>query len=872
MKIREIHALRGPNYWSIRRHKLIVMVLDLEEMENRPSDGIDGFSKRLENMFPGMYEHRCSEGVAGGFFSRVKSGTWMGHIVEHIALEIQTLAGMDVGFGRTRGYGEDGVYNVVFDYMEEEVGIYAANASVNICMALVNNQTYDLAVDIQEMKEIRESVRLGPSTGSIVEEAISRGIPWIRLNRHSLVQLGYGSNQKRIQATVTCHTSNIGVDIAGDKVETKYLLEQAEIPVSKGEILRTHENLQEVVDQIGFPLVTKPVNGNHGRGVTININNFQEALNGFNIAQKISSYVLVERQITGEDYRLLVINNKLVAASKRTPAHVVGDGKSTIKKLIDKVNEDPRRGYGHEKMLTLITIDKITKGIISSGGYTLKSVLKKGEKFILKDTANLSTGGTAEDVTDMVHPANLFMAERISKIIDLDICGIDVITTDISEPLADTNGAVIEVNAGPGFRMHLAPTKGLPRNVAAPVIDELFPHGNTGKIPIIAVTGTNGKTTTTRLIAHMARQSGYKVGFTTSDGVYIQNRLLMKGDCTGPGSTEFVLKDPTINFAVLECARGGILRSGLGFHNCDIGIVTNVTEDHLGLKGIHTIQQLAQVKGIIPESVVPNGYAILNADDDLVYRMRKKLVCNIALFSMNENSPRIKAMQKKNGLCAIYENGFITICKGEWKIRIMKAVNIPLTFGGKAEFMIQNVLPAVLASYLKGVTIEDIKLALQTFNPSPAQTPGRLNLFQFKNFQVLLDYAHNPAGMRALQNFVQKIDSSDKVGIIAGVGDRKEEDTKMLGSIAAEMFDEIIIRQDKNLRGRSEKELIDMLTNGINEFDSSKKTTVIPNEKEAVLHAIKNAKKDSLIVICSDVITEVLALIQKLQEEEANNS
>ena len=870
MKIREIHALRGPNYWSIRRHKLIVMVLDLQEMEDRPSDTIDGFSERLEQMFPGLYEHRCSEGVAGGFFSRVKTGTWMGHIVEHIALEIQTLAGMDVGFGRTRGYGEHGVYNVVFDYMEEEVGLYAANASVNICMALVNNEGYNLADDIQEMKEIRESVRLGPSTGSIVEEAISRGIPWIRLNKHSLVQLGYGSNQKRIQATVTCHTSNIGVDIAGDKVETKLLLEQAEIPVSKGRIIRSHENLKEVIDRLGFPLVTKPVNGNHGRGVTININNFQEALKGFNVAQKISSYVLVEKQITGDDYRLLVINNKLVAASKRTPAHVLGNGKSTIKQLIDEVNEDPRRGYGHEKMLTLITIDKITKEIISSGGYTLKSVLKKGEKFILKDTANLSTGGTAEDVTDIVHPANLFMAERISKIIDLDICGIDVITTDISEPLTETEGVVIEVNAGPGFRMHLAPTKGLPRNVAAPVIDELFPHGNTGKIPIIAITGTNGKTTTTRLIAHMAKQSGYKVGFTTSDGVYIQNRLLMKGDCTGPGSTEFVLKDPTINFAVLECARGGILRSGLGFHNCDIGIVTNVSEDHLGLKGIHTIEQLAQVKGIIPESVVPGGYSILNADDDLVYRMRKKSVSNIALFSMNENSPRIKAMQKKNGLCAIYENGFITICKGEWKIRIMKAVNIPLTFGGKAEFMIQNILPAVLASYLKGVTIEDIKLALQTFSPSPAQTPGRLNLFQFKNFQVLLDYAHNPAGMRALQKFVQKIDCSHKVGIIAGVGDRKKEDTEMLGSISAEMFDEIIIRQDKNLRGRSEKELIDMLTMGINSSDPNKKTTVIPNEKEATMYAIKNAKKDSLIVICSDVITEVLALIQRLQEEEAN--
>tara|TARA_R100000935_G_scaffold26712_1_gene46698 strand:+ start:213 stop:2831 length:2619 start_codon:yes stop_codon:yes gene_type:complete len=872
MKIRKIHALRGPNYWSIRRHKLIVMVLDLEEMEDRPSDKIEGFSDRLEKMFPNMYEHRCSEGVPGGFFSRVKAGTWMGHIIEHIALEIQTLAGMDVGFGRTRGYGEIGVYNVVFDYMEEEVGYYAATASVKICEALIKNEEYDLTVDIQEMKEIRESVRLGPSTGAIVDEAINRGIPWIRLNKYSLCQLGYGANQKRIQATVTCHTSNIGVDIAGDKVETKYLLEQAEIPVAKGEILREDTEVEKIINYLGFPLVIKPINGNHGRGVTININTYKEALLGFNTAKKISYKVLIEKQITGEDYRLLVINNKLVAASRRSPAHVIGNGKNTIKELINEVNQDPRRGYGHEKMLTLITIDNVTKGLIASEGYTLKTVLKNGERLILKDTANLSTGGTAEDVTDVVHPANLFMAERISKIIDLDICGIDIITTDISKPLSETNGAVIEVNAGPGFRMHLAPTKGLPRNVAAPVIDALFPHGTTGKIPIIAITGTNGKTTTTRLIAHMAKQNGFKVGYTTSDGVYIQNRLLMKGDCTGPTSAEFVLKDPTVNFAVLECARGGILRAGLGFHNCDIGIVTNVSEDHLGLKGIHTIEQLALVKGIIPETVVPSGYAILNADDDLVYKMRKKVVSNIALFSMDENSPRIKAMQKRKGLSAIYENGYITICKGEWKIRIMKAANIPLTFGGKAEFMIQNILPAVLAAYLQGVTIEDIKLALQTFNPSPAQTPGRLNLFQFKNFQVLLDYAHNPSGMRALQKFTQKIDCTVKVGIIAGVGDRKEEDTIQIGSIAAEMFDEIIIRQDKNLRGRTEKELIEMLTNGIKQYDPIKKTTVIPSEKEATKYAIKNAIKGSLIVICSDVVTEILALIQMMQEEEAQES
>jgi cyanophycin synthetase len=549
---------------------------------------------------------------------------------------------------------------------------------------------------------------------------------------------------------------------------------------------------------------------------------------------------------------------------------VIGDGKSSIQQLIDKVNKDPRRGYGHENVLTQITVNDLTESIIKSNGYTLDSILKKDKRLLLKDTANLSTGGTAEDVTDIVHPSNVFMAERISKIIDLDICGIDVMTTDISLPLEETGGAVLEVNAGPGFRMHLAPTSGLPRNVAAHVIDKLFPHGANGKIPIIAITGTNGKTTTTRLIAHLAKMKGLKVGYTTSDGVYIQNRLLMKGDCTGPASAEFVLKDPTVDFAVLECARGGLLRAGLGFHKCDIGIVTNVAADHLGLKGIHTIEQLAKVKGVIPETVLPDGYAILNADDDLVYEMRRTVNCNVALFSMDEENPRIKAMQKLGGISAIYENGFITICRGEWKLRIIKAVNVPLTYGGRATFMIQNVLPAVITAYVRGFTIDEIKIGLETFIPSPAQTPGRLNLFQFKDFQVLLDYAHNPAGMRALHKFIEKIDATVKVGIIAGVGDRREEDTNEIGSIAAEMFDEIIIRQDKNLRGKTEDELIGMLDAGIKKKDPNKKTTIIPNEKEAATFAIKNAKKGSLIVICSDVIPDALELVQKLKEEEAN--
>lgn len=870
MKIREINAMRGPNYWSVRRHKLIVMVLDLEDMEERPTNKIPGFLDRLKALLPTMYEHRCSEGCEGGFFMRVEEGTWMGHVIEHIALEIQTLAGMDTGFGRTRGYGEKGVYNVVFSYVEEDVGRFAAKAAVDICGALIAGKDYNLDDDLQRMRELRESQRLGPSTGSIVEEAESRGIPWIRLNKYSLCQLGYGANQKRIQATVTSETSSIGVELACDKEDTKYLLEQAEVEVPRGDIISSESSLEAACRYVGYPLVIKPIDGNHGRGITVDINTYEHAIEAYRAAKEISRRVIVEKFVTGEDYRLLVINNSLVAAAKRTPAHVVGDGKSTIEELVAEVNKDPRRGYGHEKELTEITINDLTKTIIADAGYTLKTVLADKERLILKDTANLSTGGTAEDVTDIVHPANVSMAERISKIIDLDICGIDVMTSDISQPLSETGGAVLEVNAGPGFRMHLAPTSGLPRNVAAPVIDKLFPkQGDTGRIPIVAITGTNGKTTTSRLIAHMAKMKGYRVGYTTSDGVYIQNRLLMKGDCTGPASAEFVLKDPTVNFAVLECARGGLLRAGLGFKNCDVGIVTNVAADHLGLKGIHTVEQLAKVKGVIPETVLPSGYAILNADDDLVYEMRRSINSNLALFSMDENNSRIQALQRIGGITAVYENGYVTLCKGAWKMRIMKAENIPLTFGGKATFMIQNILPAIIAANVQGISIEDTKAALETFIPSATQTPGRLNLFKFKNFSILLDYAHNPAGMRALKKFTDNLEATVRVGIIAGIGDRREEDNKEIGSIAAEMFDEIIIRQDKNLRGKTEDVLIKMLDDGIKKHHPQKKTIIIPSESDAIKHAVRNAKKGSLIVLCSDVVPDALELVKKLKEKEA---
>lgn len=868
MKILDIKAMRGPNIWSNTRYFLIQMRLDLEEMEQFPTNKIDGFKDRLAVMFPTMVEHRCSPGTRGGFFQRLDEGTWMGHVIEHIALEIQTLAGMDCGFGRTRETATPGIYNVVFSYMEEKVGIYAAKSSVRIAEALIKGEAYDLAADIQEMRELRETERLGPSTGSLVDEAKSRGIPWIRLNRNSLVQLGYGINQRRIQATVASTTSNIAVEIACDKEDTKNILEAASVPVPKGRIIYDEEDLAAACERLGYPLVIKPINGNHGRGATIGIQNWEQAVEALTIAKKVSRSVIVEQFIVGLDHRMLVINYKFVAAALRTPAAVEGDGKSTIQQLIDKVNEDPRRGYGHEKVLTQIKIDEVSENILRDKGLTLESVLPAGETLYLKATANLSTGGTSTDVTDIVHPDNIFMAERIARIIGLDICGIDVMTSDISQPVEEVRGAVLEVNAAPGFRMHLEPAEGLARNVASPVIDMLYPPGSNYRIPIIAVTGTNGKTTTTRLLAHIMKTVGHKVGFTTTDGVYIQNRMMMRGDCTGPVSAEFVLKDPTVDMAVLECARGGILRAGLGFHKCDLAIVTNIAADHLGLQDINTLEDLARVKSTVPKAVKSDGYSILNAEDNHVFNMQKELDCKIALFALDEKNPRILEHCKTGGLAAVVENGYITICKGTWKIRVEKVVNIPLTFGGRALFNIQNILPAVLAAYIREVKIEDMKVALVTFIPGSTQTPGRMNLFKFKKFEVLIDYAHNTAGFHAIGKFLEKVDAKPKIGVIAGVGDRRDEDIVSLGALAAKMFDEIIIRQDRNLRNRTEQQIIDLMVQGINEVNPNMKYTIFRKETEAIDFAMKTAVKDSFVVICSDVVPDALEQIQKYKEEE----
>lgn len=870
MNIVEIKVLKGPNYWSVNRTRLIQMKLDLEEKEQMPTNAIPGFRERLEALMPSLIEHRCSVGTRGGFFERVDEGTWMGHVIEHIALEIQTLAGMDTGFGRTRGTGKEGEYYVCFSYMEEDAGVYAAKAAVRIAHALIFDEPYNMEDDIQNLREIREDTRLGPSTGCIVDEAAKRGIPYIRLNKHSLVQLGYGVHQKRIRATIASTTGNIAVDIACDKEETKNLLGAAEIPVPKGDVVRTEESLQDAIRRIGYPIVIKPIDGNHGKGNTTNITTWEQALVAFAAAKVYGRSVIVEKYITGFDFRILVIDYKFICAALRTPASVKGDGKNTIQYLIDETNKDPRRGYGHEKVLTQITIDQFTQKMLDEKNYTLDTIPMKGELVLLKPTANLSTGGTSTDVTDEVHPANIMMCERIAKIIGLDICGIDIMATDLRTPVTENGGAILEVNAAPGFRMHIDPSEGIPRNVAEPVVDMLFPKGSAGTIPIIAITGTNGKTTTTRLTAHIAKTAGYKVGYTTSDGVYIQNQMMMKGDCTGPLSSQFVLKDPTVDFAVLECARGGILKSGLAFRNCDVAIVTNVSSDHIGLGGIDNMEQMAKVKSVVPETVFKHGYAILNADDDLVFGMQKGLHCNIALFSMDENNPRIKEHTKAGGYASVYENGYITIMKGTWKIRVIKVAEVPITYGGKALHNIMNCLPAVLSTYFwRNMAIEDIRLALQTFVPSATQTPGRLNLFQFKHFQFLVDFAHNPAGLELLCDFVSKLDGEPKVGIISGTGDRRDEDIKELGRISGRHFDEIIIRQDKNLRGRTAEEIVNLLVEGINETKTKEiPLNIIYNEKEAIMYAYKNAKPGSLITIMCDVVAEALDLIKGLKEKE----
>ncbi|MDI9817841.1 MULTISPECIES: cyanophycin synthetase [unclassified Legionella] len=861
MKILNVRVLRGPNYWSNNRQKLIEIKLDLGAYEELPSNCLGDFSSKLKGLIPTLYSHRCSPGIEGGFFLRLEEGTWLGHVIEHVALELQTLAGMDCGFGRTYSAHEKGVYHVIFAYEIENAGLLAGQRAIQIVQSLAEGKDYlFLERDLSQLRELFAEGMLGPSTDAIVKEARRRNIPVARFKETSLITLGQGCYQKKIWAATSSQTSAIAVDIVADKEMTKQILASSFIPIPEGLTVASMDDLDKAIEQLGFPLVIKPRDGNHGRGVTTNIHNKERAISAFNLARKSSANVIAERFIEGNDYRFLVINHRVVAVAKRIPAMILGNGIDSIQQLIEKTNQDPRRGMSHEKPLTSIKIDESTLSILEDKHLTLQSVLGQGESLYLKNSANLSSGGTAIDVTEQVHPDNIRLAERISRLVQLDVCGIDIVAHDIRSPIDEKKGAVIEVNAGPGLRMHLSPGEGRPRNVAAPFLDMLYPAASPCRIPIVAVTGTNGKTTVVRLVAQFAKQANYHVGFTTTEGIYIDDHLISRGDCSGPRSAEVVLKEPSVNFAVLECARGGILRSGLGFDQCDISIITNISEDHLGLDDIHSIEDLARLKAVVAYSTMKNGHAILNADDDLVYMIKEEVHCNVALFALEE-SKRIKAHCSDGGLAAFIEDNQIVIQQGPTRYALARVKDIPLTFNGTAECMIKNILPAVLAGFIAKFPIKRLEQTLGSLRPSMEYTPGRMNVFDFNDFQVIIDYAHNEDAYIQLKKFIDSMDYKRKTGIIAASGDRKGEDIQKLGYYAAQIFDEIIIRHNKDGRGRTNQQITDLILQGIRSVNPSISVKVISNEFAAIRYAMADAAPDTLIYCSVDDVFDSLAFM-----------
>ncbi|MGF1461210.1 MAG: cyanophycin synthetase [Leptolyngbyaceae cyanobacterium] len=866
MKILQTRTLRGPNYWSIRRQKLIVVRLDLEDLMDSPSDTLPGFYDALVQTLPSLEEHFCSPGCRGGFLSRVREGTMMGHIVEHVALELQTLADMPVGFGRTRETSTAGIYQVVIECQNEAAGRYAMRAAVRLCQSIVETGSYpqrELEIDLRDLQDLRAEASLGATTEALVREAEDRGIPWIEIENCDLFQLGYGKYQKRVQAALTSFSNVLGVELACDKERTKAILENMGAPVPAGLLIYSLDELESAIDRLGgYPIVIKPLGGNHGRGITTDICSWQAAETAYDLAKEVSRGIIVEHFYAGRDHRILVVNHQVVAVAERVPAHVVGNGRNTIADLVERENQDSRRGNGHDKVLTQIQLDASTDEMLDRQGLTLDTVLNPGEIGYLRATANLSTGGTAVDRTDDIHPETVWLAERVSRIIDLDIAGIDVITTDISKPLSEADGVIVEVNAAPGLRMHLAPSHGIARNVAAPILQMLFPPGTPTRIPVVAITGTNGKTTTTRLIAHIAKQVYNAVGFTTTDGIYINDRLIEKGDTTGPQSAQVILQDPTVEIAVLETARGGILRSGLAFPQCDVGVVLNVAADHLGLGDIDTIDQMARVKGVIAEAVHADGYAVLNADDERVAAMADKAVSKVAYFSMNPQNPLIQEHVRQGGIAAVYDDRQLVILQQDWVYRIEDVRRVPVTLGGRVSFMIANVLAASLAAFVQGIKVEYIRAALRTFEASPEQAPGRMNLFNMGHYHVLVDYAHNLAGYEAVGSFVQKW-SGTTIGVVGGPGDRRDEDLIGLGKLSASFFNQIIVKEDDDGRGRPVGEAAELIVQGITEgAQSAIPYTVELDELTAIETALEKAPEDALVVIFPEQVSRVIELIK----------
>ena len=870
MKIVSTNVYVGPNVYA--HFPVIRHVLDLGVLEEWPTGrlGEDFIGPLLEHL-PGLHEHGCSYREPGGFVRRLREeeGTWLGHVMEHVAIELQNVAGSPVTFGRTRSIdGQPGHYNMVFQYKDAEVGREASRLALSLIHSLLPAELKSDAApsdgwDFSEERDgfIRYAQRraFGPSTQSLVDAAEERHIPWIRLNRQSLVQFGHGRFQHRIQATTTGLTSNIAVELASDKEETNSILRDLGLPVPKQFVVHSSRDGKRAAERIGFPVVLKPLSGNHGRGVSINLKTGEEVEVAFEKAREHGRSIVVESFLEGWDHRLLVVNGRLVAAAKRMPGHVVGDGKHTIEQLVDIVNDDPRRGVGHEKVLTRLEFDHQAERLLKKLDYDRDTVPKKDESVYLRSTANLSTGGTAIDVTDSIHPDNREMAERTIKAIGLDIGGVDFLTKDITKSYREAGGGICEVNAGPGFRMHVAPSEGTPRDVAGPVIDMLFPADQPSRIPIAAVTGTNGKTTTSRMLAHILKMSGYTVGLTSTDGVYIDGQLSVSGDMTGPVSAKMILRDPSVDAAVMETARGGMLRGGLGFQSCDVAACINVTADHLGLKGIDTLEQLAVIKRVPVE--IAQKAAVLNADDTHCLQMADYTEAEtLSYVTMNPGHPLVKQHIRAGGQAFVLEEGMnghmITIYDNEGHTPLLWTHLIPATVEGRALHNVQNAMFAAALAYNMQVSLEDIRHGLRTFDSSFFQAPGRMNIYDEHPFKVILDYAHNPAAVRAMCSLVERFGADGKkIVVLSAPGDRRDEDIQEIAAIAAGTFDYFICRCDDNRRGRGQDEVAVMLKNKLLQMGiDSDKIEVVPDEQEATAKALEIAETGDLILVLADAI------------------